>query len=92
MPAGEAFGPAMMRCELTGRGARAPTRASRCRARPRGGLRDATQARAGLSGCGGRGDPPGSAGHLPAAACRRRRRMAGQEHHCAGEDNGAANY
>jgi hypothetical protein len=76
----------------TGRGAGAPTRAGRCRAGSHGGLHGAAQARAGLGGCGGRGDPPGSAGHKPAAACRRRRGMAGQEHHCAGEGNGAGRY
>jgi hypothetical protein len=86
----------MMRCALTGRriGGRAgaPAKVGRCRAGPRWGLRCVAQACAGLGGCGGRGDPPGSAGHQPAAFCWRRRGMAGQEHHSAGEGNGSGRY
>jgi hypothetical protein len=74
----------------TGHGARrGPTQVGRYRAGPRWGLRGAAQACAGLGGCAGRGDRPGSAGHQPAALCWRRRGMAGQEHHSAGEGNGA---
>jgi hypothetical protein len=93
-PTGEAFGPAVMRCELAGRriGSGARTGAGQCRAGRRWGRCGAAQACAGPGDCGCRGGPPGSAGHQPAASCCRRRGMAGQEHHCASEGDGPGRY
>lgn len=50
------------------------------------------QSCAGLGGCGGRVEQPGSTGHQPATACRGRRGMAGQEHQPGGEGHGAGRH